>query len=80
MNINQKHNNSTDNILASYLKIRRQTEKLCQPLITEDFVIQTMPDVSPPKWHLAHVSWFFETFLLQPQLKNFSPFNNKFIG
>ena len=44
--------------------MRQFTDRLCQPLMTEDYVIQAMPDVSPPKWHLAHTSWFFETFIL----------------
>jgi len=46
---------------------RAFTEALCQPLATEDYVIQTMPDVSPTKWHLAHTAWFFETFVLEPR-------------
>jgi ergothioneine biosynthesis protein EgtB len=49
-----------------YKDVRQFTERLCQPLVTEDYVIQAMPDVSPPKWHLAHTSWFFETFILAP--------------
>jgi ergothioneine biosynthesis protein EgtB len=49
-----------------YLDVRRQTEFLCQPLETEDYVVSTMTDVSPTKWHLAHTSWFFETFVLAP--------------
>jgi len=48
-----------------YQKVRRTTERLCEPLCTEDFVIQSMPDVSPPKWHLGHTSWFFERVILQ---------------
>jgi ergothioneine biosynthesis protein EgtB len=47
-----------------YERVRRFTEGLCQPLVAEDYVIQAMPDVSPPKWHLAHTSWFFEAFVL----------------
>ena len=47
-----------------FQRVRACTETLCQPLCTEDYVIQTMPDVSPTKWHLAHTSWFFEAFLL----------------
>lgn len=49
-----------------YKAVRQQTERLCQPLATEDYVIQSVADVSPPKWHLAHTTWFFETFLLVP--------------
>ncbi len=48
----------------TYLRVRRLSEKLCAPLQLEDYVVQSMPDVSPTKWHLAHVTWFFETFLL----------------
>jgi ergothioneine biosynthesis protein EgtB len=44
--------------------VRAQTEALCVPLETEDYVVSSMPDVSPTKWHLAHTSWFFETFVL----------------
>ena len=64
-------------LVERYCQIRAFTEKLCNSLETDDYVIQSIEDVSPPKWHLAHVSWFFETFLLQPQLKNFSPFSYK---
>src|ERR1700694_5081758 len=49
-----------------FRRVRAFTEQLCTPLATEDYVIQSMPDCSPTKWHLAHVSWFFETFLLKP--------------
>ncbi|HEY1017344.1 MAG TPA: ergothioneine biosynthesis protein EgtB [Herpetosiphonaceae bacterium] len=51
-------------IIAHYRKVRSFTEKLCEPLVTEDYVVQSMPDVSPTKWHIAHTSWFFETFVL----------------
>ena len=54
-----------------YQEVRRFTEYLCKPLMTEDYVIQSMPDVSPTKWHLAHVSWFFETFLLKPAIPDY---------
>ncbi|MFL5577185.1 MAG: ergothioneine biosynthesis protein EgtB [Gemmatimonadaceae bacterium] len=47
-----------------YEAVRAQTEHLCEPLQTEDYVVSSMPDVSPTKWHLAHTSWFFETFVL----------------
>jgi ergothioneine biosynthesis protein EgtB len=51
-------------LVRRYHQVRQFTDRLCQPLMTEDYVIQGMPDVSPPKWHLAHTSWFFETFIL----------------
>lgn len=51
---------------------------LCNPLKIEDYVIQSMPDVSPAKWHLAHTSWFFETFVLKEIGKDYKPFNPAF--
>lgn len=51
-------------LIDNYRTVREFTEALCKPLCTEDYVIQSMPDVSPTKWHLAHTSWFFETFVL----------------
>ena len=53
-------------LAARYAAVRAQTEALCAPLETEDYVVSTMTDVSPTKWHLAHTSWFFETFVLAP--------------
>ena len=61
-----------------YQQTRQLSEQLCQPLATEDYVIQSMPDVSPPKWHLAHTTWFFETFLLVPLLTGYAEFNPEF--
>ena len=52
--------------------------RLCGPLEIEDYGIQPMADASPPKWHLAHTSWFFETFLLKRQLADYQPFNPQF--
>jgi ergothioneine biosynthesis protein EgtB len=52
-------------VLERYLEIRRATERICEPLAIEDYVVQAMPDASPARWHLAHVSWFFETFVLR---------------
>ncbi|HEY3412733.1 MAG TPA: ergothioneine biosynthesis protein EgtB [Armatimonadota bacterium] len=56
---------------ARYREVRDFTERLCEPLETEDYVIQSMPDASPTKWHLAHTSWFFETFVLSPFLAGY---------
>ena len=55
---------SRQSLVERYQSIRSFSEQLCVPLVTEDYVIQSMPDVSPTKWHLAHVTWFWETFLL----------------
>jgi ergothioneine biosynthesis protein EgtB len=62
-----------------YLTVRRCTEALCEPLSVEDYVIQSMPDASPVKWHLAHTTWFFETFVLVPHLPGYRPFHPRFV-
>lgn len=54
-----------------YQSIRQQSLSLCLPLEIEDYGVQPMADTSPPKWHLAHATWFFETFTLLPHLKNY---------
>ena len=64
--------------LLQYLNTRERSLTICAPLQTEDYVIQTMPDVSPPKWHLAHTSWFFETFLLTPFDSSYQTFHPLF--
>jgi hypothetical protein len=61
-----------------YLSVRNQSLALCAPLEIEDYQIQPMDDASPPKWHLAHVTWFFETFLLKPLSKNYRVFDPSF--
>lgn len=58
-----------------FAQIRAQTEKICSPLEPEDTVVQPMVDVSPPKWHMAHTTWFFEQFVLGPYLKNYKVFH-----
>ncbi len=58
-------------LAAHYQRVRSQTEALCQPLATEDYGLQAMADASPPKWHLGHTTWFFETFLLRPFLPGY---------
>ena len=58
-----------------YGRVRDLTEGLAAPLSDEDQVVQSMPDVSPTKWHRAHTTWFFETFLLSPQAERYAPFD-----
>jgi len=65
-------------LLLKYEHIRQDSELICTPLETEDYGIQTMPDVSPAKWHLAHTSWFFETFLLLPFLNTYRCFDARY--
>jgi ergothioneine biosynthesis protein EgtB len=57
---------------------RNQTEKICAPLRTEDYVAQPIVDVSPPKWHLAHTTWFFEEFILHKYMKGYKPFHPEY--
>ncbi|HUI26218.1 MAG TPA: ergothioneine biosynthesis protein EgtB [Candidatus Kryptonia bacterium] len=64
-------------LMERYRTIRAATEWLCQPLATEDYVVQSMPDASPAKWHLAHTSWFFETFVLA-RLDGYRPFDPQY--
>jgi hypothetical protein len=58
---------------ARFQAVRDATLALCEPLEVEDHVIQSMPDVSPPKWHLAHTTWFFETFILSEFVRDYEP-------
>jgi ergothioneine biosynthesis protein EgtB len=58
-------------LIERFQQVRDFSESVCAPLATEDYVIQSMPDCSPTKWHLAHVSWFFETFLLKPNVAGY---------
>ena len=65
-------------ITAAYLAVRQATVALAAPLSAEDCQVQSMPDASPTKWHLAHVSWFFETFVLERFEPDFRPFDPRF--
>ncbi len=62
----------SQSLLDQYHAVRAFSEKICEPLVPEDYVVQSMPDVSPAKWHLAHTSWFYETFLLKPHLAGYT--------
>lgn len=64
--------------IDAYRKTRAYTERICSPLETDDYQLQSIVETSPPKWHIAHVSWFFETFLLTPFLPGYRPFHPRF--
>jgi ergothioneine biosynthesis protein EgtB len=69
--------NSQD-FAARYRCVREYSEKLCDTLEPEDCVVQTIPEVSPTKWHLAHTSWFFETFILKEALPDYAPIHPRY--
>lgn len=70
--------NSTQSLIAYYKKVRQDSLSLIAPLSAEDCQVQAMSDVSPMKWHLAHTTWFFETFLLLPHMNNYKVFDECF--
>ncbi len=69
---------SPDNLSELFARVRRESVDLCITLAAEDMVVQSMPDVSPTKWHLAHVTWFFEKFVLEPFADAYRPFNERY--
>ncbi|HEX9108915.1 MAG TPA: ergothioneine biosynthesis protein EgtB [Longimicrobiales bacterium] len=70
---------SAESLSTRYSSVRRFTESLIQGLAPEDMVVQSMGDVSPTKWHLAHTSWFFEQFLLMPHLADYVALNPTYL-
>jgi len=66
------------NIAERYRKVRKYTEHICAPLQTEDYVVQPVADVSPPKWHIGHTTWFFETFILKPYFMGYQEYNPEY--
>jgi len=67
-----------ENLVERYAQTRRLTEWLCEPLETEDHVVQAMPDASPTRWHLAHTTWFFETFVLARWRPGYRPVSDAY--
>ncbi|HXC24371.1 MAG TPA: DinB family protein, partial [Gemmatimonadaceae bacterium] len=61
-----------------YRVVRGRTERLCAPLAVEDYVVTAMTDASPAKWHLAHTTWFFETFVLREGVEGYGVFDPAF--
>lgn len=65
-------------LLDRYQAVRAHTEAFCSPLAIEDYVVQSMADISPTKWHLAHTTWFWETFVLTPFLDGYALYDDRF--
>jgi ergothioneine biosynthesis protein EgtB len=65
-------------LISKFDKIRNKTVELCLPLKIEDYSLQPIADVSPPKWHLGHTSWFFETMILKQKIKNYKEFDKDY--
>ena len=72
------HRDSCDHSLKAFRTVRAETERRAALLSAEDQVVQSMPDASPTKWHRAHVTWFFEQFLLRPHAKTYRVFDERF--
>ena len=69
---------SRDTLIAEFDRVRRHTEALCEPLAIDDYQLQSIVQTSPPKWHIAHVTWFFETFVLPHFRSEYKPFDPRF--
>ena len=67
-----------ESLLKKYKDVRERTIELCKPLNIEDYVVQPIEDVSPPKWHLGHTTWFFEVLILEPNIKDYRFYNEKY--
>lgn len=67
-----------DSLLDFFLETRSHSETICKPLEIEDYVVQPIVDVSPPKWHLGHTTWFFEAFILEPHAPDYTIFDDDF--
>src|ERR1700758_2127889 len=66
-------------LAQQFCNVRRQSELICAPLSAEDMMVQSCAEASPAKWHLAHTTWFFETFLLRESLTGYKNFHPDFL-
>lgn len=68
----------TQSLVDFFIETRAHTERICNPLQIEDYVVQPIADVSPPKWHLGHTTWFFEEFILKDNVSNYTLYSEDF--
>ena len=78
MSTTQNQTVNVADLVDRYVATRRASERFGEPLAVEDYMLQAMADVSPHKWHLAHVTWFFETFILKPHLPGYKPIEERY--
>lgn len=69
---------TNQNLTELFISTRKRSEEICKPLQIEDYVVQPVVDVSPPKWHLGHTTWFFEEFLLAPYVDNYQRYDEDY--
>src|SRR5678816_4858333 len=74
----QPQPNTSADLCAFYRRVRAYTEKLCEPLEIEDYIPQPVVDVSPPKWNIAHTTWFFEEMILKKFSSGYKVFDENF--
>lgn len=74
----QKHSPETETLAEFYQRVRGYTEQLCEPLEIEDYIPQPTVDVSPPKWNIAHTTWFFEEMILKKYVPGYQVFDENF--
>src|SRR5882724_4341483 len=78
MQASQAQQFPSSSLRRHYQEVRRTTLELTQPFSAEDLMLQSMPDASPAKWHLAHTTWFFETFILSASVAGYKPFDPRY--
>src|SRR5262249_1382424 len=78
MNASRTQPQACSPLLEQYREVRNRTVDLTAAFSAEDQMLQSMPDCSPVKWHLAHTTWFFETFILSPEVAGYRPFDSRF--
>src|SRR5436190_17876573 len=74
----RQHISTANDLRTYYSEFRRFTEQLCQPLEIEDYIPQPTVDVSPPKWNIAHTTWFFEEMILKKFHPDYKVFDERF--